>query len=290
MGPAGEENDLNRIELADFLRKRRAALQPEDVGLPRGTRRRTSGLRREEVAALCGMSADYYSRLERCRGPQPSEQMIAAIARGMHLTIDERDHLFVLAGHNAPRREHRCDHVSPGLMRVLDRLEDTPAAVSTGLGETLRQTRLAVALFGDQTRYSGYARSGIYRWFTDPDARTLYPDDEHEMLGRVFTAQLRAAATQSGGGSRADAMARDLLERSEEFGRLWEAHEIGVRYTRQKRIVHPEVGLIELDCQRLLDSEQPQSLLVYTATPGSESYEKLQLLGVIGNQNLESAK
>lgn len=290
MAGAGEENDLNRIELADFLRKRRAALQPEDVGLPRGPRRRTSGLRREEVAALCGMSADYYSRLERCRGPQPSEQMIAAIARGMHLTIDERDHLFVLAGHNAPRRELRCDHVSPGLMRVLDRLEDTPAQVSTAVGETLRQTRLAVALLGDQTRYSGYARSSIYRWFTDPEAREMYPDDEHLVLGRMFTAQLRAAAAQSGEGSRADAIARDLLDRSAEFRGLWEAHEIGVRLNRQKRLMHPELGLIELDCQRLLDSEQPQSLLVYTATPGSESYEKLQLLAVIGNQNLESAK
>ena len=94
---------MDRAGLADFLRKRREALQPEDVGLLRGARRRTSGLRREEVAALCDMSTDYYSRIERQRGPQPSEQMIAAIARGLHLSLDERDHLFVLAG-RAPAR------------------------------------------------------------------------------------------------------------------------------------------------------------------------------------------
>jgi transcriptional regulator with XRE-family HTH domain len=82
---------VDRVQLADFLRTRREALQPEDVGLPRGPRRRTGGLRREEVAALCGMSADYYSRIEQQRGPQPSEQMLAAIARGLHLSLDERD-------------------------------------------------------------------------------------------------------------------------------------------------------------------------------------------------------
>ena len=113
---------MDRAGLADFLRKRRAMLQPEDVGLPQGARRRTTGLRREEVAALAEMSTDYYSRLERQRGPQPSEQMLAAIARGLHLTLDERDHLFLLAGHSTPRRAMRGDHVSPGMMRILDRL------------------------------------------------------------------------------------------------------------------------------------------------------------------------
>ena len=105
---------IDRPGLAAFLRVRREALQPEDVGLPRGSRRRTSGLRREEVAALCHMSTDYYSRLEREKGPQPSEQMIASIAQGLHLSLDERDHIFRLAGHRpgvgrqrvAREREH----------------------------------------------------------------------------------------------------------------------------------------------------------------------------------------
>src|SRR5690242_15414349 len=104
---------IDRAGLAEFLRGRREALQPEDVGLPRGQRRRTSGLRREEVAALCHMSTDYYARLERERGPQPSEQMIAAIAQGLRLSRDERDHLFRLAGRRPPARDSGSDHISP---------------------------------------------------------------------------------------------------------------------------------------------------------------------------------
>jgi len=111
--------------MATFLRRRRESLQPEDVGLPRGRRRRTGGLRREEVAALCHMSADYYARIERARGPQPSEQMIASIAQGLHLSLDERDHLFRLAGHRPPARGTTGEHIGPGLLRVLDRLDDT---------------------------------------------------------------------------------------------------------------------------------------------------------------------
>lgn len=122
---------IDRAGLADFLRVRRAALQPEDVGLPRGQRRRTGGLRREEVAALSHMSTDYYSRLERERGPQPSPQMIAAIAQGLHLSREERNHLFLLAGHQPPMRGSEGEHVSPGMMRIFDRLTDTPAEIVT---------------------------------------------------------------------------------------------------------------------------------------------------------------
>lgn len=108
---AGEDGPvIDREGLADFLRRRREALQPEDVGLPRGQRRRTSGLRREEVAALSHMSTDYYSRIEQERGPQPSEQMIAAIAQGVHLSSAERDHLFRLAGHRPPASSAAGDH------------------------------------------------------------------------------------------------------------------------------------------------------------------------------------
>ena len=105
---------MDRAQLADFLRTRREALQPEDVGLPRGPRRRTGGLRREEVAALCGMSTDYYGRLEQRRGPQPSDQMLAAMARGLRLTLAERDHLFRLAGHDVPRPRGPARPRQPG--------------------------------------------------------------------------------------------------------------------------------------------------------------------------------
>ncbi|GLZ51419.1 helix-turn-helix transcriptional regulator [Actinomycetospora sp. NBRC 106378] len=273
---------IDRTGLAEFLRRRRESLQPEDVGLPRGARRRTSGLRREEVAALCHMSTDYYSRLERERGPQPSEQMAASIAQGLHLSLDERDHLYRLVGHVPPSRGGSGDHIGPGLLRVLDRLTDTPAEITTELGETLRQTPLGVALTGDLTRFRGPARSMGYRWFTDPASRERYVPEDHDHLSRMFTSGLRQIVGQRGRDSAAGRLADDLLDRSAEFRTLWEQHEVGVRPREPKRFLHPEVGVLELNCQHLLDPDQSHRLLVYTAVPGSESHEKLQLLGVIG--------
>ncbi|GAA2360347.1 helix-turn-helix transcriptional regulator [Streptomyces carpaticus] len=275
---------IDRTGLAEFLRRRRAALQPEDVGLPRGRRRRTEGLRREEAAALCHMSTDYYARLERERGPQPSEQMIASIAQGLHLSLDERDHLFRLAGHNPPARGAIGEHISPGLLRILDRLDDTPAEIVTELGETLRQSPLGVALTGDTTRFSGPARSIGYRWFTDPATRALYAPEDHPFLTRMFASGLRELATLRGPGSRAAHFAELLLERSEEFRAVWDTHEVGVRPDEVKHFVHPELGPLELNCQRLIDPGQAHALLVYTAVPGSESHEKLQLLSVLATR------
>ncbi|WP_329388390.1 helix-turn-helix transcriptional regulator [Streptomyces sp. NBC_01716] len=273
---------IDRTGLAEFLRHRRESLQPEDVGLIRGQRRRTSGLRREEVAHLCHMSTDYYARLERERGPRPSEQMIASIAQGLHLSLDERDHLFRLAGHRPSARSTNSEHIPPGLLRVLDHLVGTPAEIVTELGETLRQSPMSVALTGDTTHYSGPARSLGYRWFTDPTTRALRAAEEHAFLSRMHTSALRRLVTLRGPGSRATHLANLLLARSEEFRRQWNNHEIGVHPRDNERLVHPDMGLLELNCQRLLDPSHSHVLLVYTATPGSESHEKLQRLSALG--------
>lgn len=277
---------MDRMGLAAFLRSRREALQPEDVGLPRGARRRTAGLRREEIATLCHMSTDYYARLERGTGPHPSPQMLSSIAQGLHLTLDERDHLYRLAGQHPPVRGASSEHISPGLLRVLDRLADTPAEIVTELGETLRQTPLGVALTGDTASLTGPARSIGYRWFTDPAARALYAPEEHAFLTRLYASGLRELATLRGPGSRAAHFAELLRARSAEFRSAWEAHEVGLRPRDVKRFVHPELGLLELTCQRLLDPDQSHALLVYTAEPGTDSHEKLRLLSVIGTQPL----
>jgi len=273
---------IDRPALAEFLRLRRESLQPEDVGLPRGQRRRTSGLRREEVASLSHMSTDYYSRIEQERGPQPSEQMIAAIAQGLHLSLDERDHVYRLAGHTPPSRGSSSDHISPGLLRIFDRLEDTPAEIVTELGETLRQNALGAALTGDVTTATGAARSIGYRWFTDPATRARYDPSEHDHLTRMFASGLRGAVALRGPASRAAQIAEQLLGESDWFREVWERQEVGIRPNEVKHFLHPELGALELSCQSLLDPEQSHMLLVYTAAPGSESYEKLQLLGVIG--------
>src|ERR1700722_6701886 len=157
----------NREEIADFLKRRRDELQPAEVGLTPGVRRRTHGLRREEVAALAHMSTDFYARLEQSRGSRPSEQTTAALARALRLTPDERDHLFTLAGYNPPPHGYRTDHPSPALLRILEML-DTPAQIVSDIGVTLKQNPLAEALAGPQTGHTGLRRSTIYRWFTDP--------------------------------------------------------------------------------------------------------------------------
>lgn len=273
---------MDRDELADFLRRRRALLHPEDVGLPRGARRRTEGLRREEVAALSAMSADYYARLEQRRGPQPSEQMLASIARGLRLTDDERDHLFRLGGHAAPAA-HRGQHVRPGLMVVLDRLVDTPAQVVSDLGETVVQNPQAAALLGDHTGYAGLRRYSCYRWFADPAASRIYPDRDHEAQTLLQVADLRASVGRRGSDLRAAELVAGLLELPG-FREVWERHDVAVRRGQHKTIRHPELGEIELDCELLSTEDAAQRLLVFTAPAGSEGAEKLALLSVVGRE------
>ena len=284
--PDADNRDMDRDQLADFLRHRREALQPQDVGLGRGSRRRTVGLRREEVAMLAGMSTDYYARLEQRRGPQPSEQMLDAIARALRLTRAERDHLLRLAGHVPVPRGRRSAHVAPALLRVLDSLE-TPAQVVSDLGETLVQNPAAVALLGDQTRYVGPARSLAYRWFTDPEERRGYPPEDWDRHGRTYVAGLRMALSRDGEDAEVLDLVESLRAASPEFEALWDRHEVELELgDESKRMIHSELGAIELDCQILISQNQAQALLVYTATPGSEDDEKLRLLAVVGKQQL----
>jgi transcriptional regulator with XRE-family HTH domain len=281
---------MDRHGLAAFLRSRRDGLLPGDVGLSAGPRRRTAGLRREEVAALTGMSTDYYIRLEQARGPQPSEQMLAALARALRLSGFERDYLFRLAGHSAPRRTPLDTHVAPALMRVLDRLEDTPALILSSLGETLIQNRLSMALVGDHSQHTGLARSGVYRWFTNPAERGVYRVEDRARQGKAQVAGLRAAYGAAGQHSRAGTLVRELHKVSAEFTGMWELHEVGTRFEDHKTVIHPELGQIELDCQALFTEDQGQALLVLTAAPQTEAAEKLKLLAVLGQQQFGSRR
>ncbi|AWS41595.1 transcriptional regulator [Streptosporangium sp. 'caverna'] len=272
---------MDTKQLADFLRVRREALDPGDVGLPDTGRRRTPGLRREEVARLADISTDYYTRLEQDRAPQPSPGVLRAITRALRLTLDERDHLFRLAGHRPPDRRRSDEHVAPSLLGVLDRLYDVPAQVMTDLGATLVQNDLARAVFGDLTRLRGAAGTVVYRWFTDPRARAGYPVQDHATESRALVADLRAAAVR-----RDDAQAKDLVKRllraSPEFEALWRLHPVGVMRSRRKRIQHPEVGLLELDCQVLVDEERTQILALFSPAAGTPTAERLTLLGSLG--------
>jgi hypothetical protein len=160
----------------------------------------------------------------------------------------------------------------------------------TEFGDTLTQTVAARALFGDETRYDGLMRSVGYRWFMAPDTRDVYPTEDHPIHARAFTAGVRAAYAKHGPDSRAGVLVDALLATSPEFAELWNAHEIGGGPAREKRLQHPEVGIMELQCQSLHDLDQGQVLLVLTATPGTEDHEKLQLLSVIGTQDIASGR
>ncbi|AFR49140.1 helix-turn-helix transcriptional regulator [Gordonia sp. KTR9] len=278
---------MDRDALAGFLVSRRNSLQPSDVGIPAGARRRTTGLRREEVAQLATMSTDYYTRLEQRRGPQPSTQMLSALARALRLTADERDYLFRVAGHSAPDRVAASDHIAPGLLRVLDRLTGTPALILSALGDTLIQNDCARALFGDNDHLTGMERSAIYRWFVHPDdERPRYPADDHERQSRAQVASLRAAYGVMGAESRAGAMVAELRRRSSEFTALWDTHMVSRRFEDHKILLHPEVGAIEVDCQALFTEDETQVLLVLTAAPRTDAAGKIELLNVLGTQQL----
>jgi transcriptional regulator with XRE-family HTH domain len=281
---------MDRAALADFLRHRREALRPSDVGLPDGARRRTAGLRREEVAALAIMSTDYYTRLEQQRGPQPSEQLLASLARALRLTGSERDYLYRTAGHTPPSTTSAATpHVAPALLRVLDRLSDTPALILSNLGEVLVQNQMAATLLGDKSGYTGLARSEIYRWFTDPAERSRFPVADQPRQSRAQVANLRAAYGSLGPRSRAGELVRALQKASEEFAALWERHEVAQRFADHKTLIHPELGEIEVDCQVLFTEDQSQALLVLTAAPRTESFDKLQLLAVLGHERFADA-
>jgi transcriptional regulator with XRE-family HTH domain len=282
---------MDRTQFADFLRRARTRLAPADVGLTEGARRRTPGLRREEVAQLAGMSVDYYTRLEQARGPHPSGQLLAALARALRLTEDEHDHLFHLAGQSPPRGTAAIGrHIRPGLLLVLDRLHDTPATVHSDLGDLLAQNRMAVLVFGEVTGGGEWGRNLIWRWFTHPSARDRVPEEDHARLSATHVAQLRATVGARPDDPRGAALVRRLLAASEEFSALWDRHEVAVRREDVKRVRHPQVGMLELDCERLVSGEDGQRLVIHTARPGTETYERLELLRVVGLQDLGRAE
>ncbi|KAA0021263.1 helix-turn-helix transcriptional regulator [Antrihabitans cavernicola] len=277
---------MDRAELAEFLRGRRASLVPADVGLPPGVRRRTPGLRRDEVALLAGMSTDYFTRLEQGRGPHPSTQIVASLARALRLTDNERDHLYFLAGHTPPPRSGGDKHVGPGLLHLLTKLDDTPACVMSDLGETLVQNAMHVVLFGDTSVLRGLDRYIAWRWFTGVDSDLKFPSEDRDRMSRKQIADLRAAAARRSYDPEVTRLVTALRANSPEFEALWREHIVEVESSTEKRFVHPEVGMVAVNCEVLVTQKQEQNLLVYFPLPGTDAREKLELLRVIGTQAL----
>lgn len=275
-------------ELGSFLKSRRDRLRPADVGLPAGARRRVPGLRRDEVAKLADASVEYYIELEQGRGAQPSEQMLAALSRALRLTLDERNHMYYLAGRALPSPSSTAAHVHPGMLDLLDHLDRTPAQVITDLHATLTQNRMAAALLGRPQHRKGPQTGFIYQWFLNPAVRQRYHPDEHDHQSRVFVADLRTVSARRNRDIEVADLVKELTRRSAEFAQLWAQQEVAVRRSDRKRLIHPQLGVIEVNCLSLLSEDGTQRLLWFTPAPGTDSGDKLELLATIGEQDLAS--
>ncbi|WP_329154063.1 helix-turn-helix transcriptional regulator [Streptomyces sp. NBC_01456] len=262
-------------DLGDFLRAHRARLLPGDVGLASYGRRRVAGLRREEVAVLAGMNADYYARLEQGRESSPSPQVLDAISGALRLDDATRDHLYRLAD-TLPVgvQAHPQETVSPTLRQLLDGYPHTPAFVLNPALDLLASNPLADALFSPFGPADNLARM----IFLDPAGRRFYT--QWHRAAEATVANLRQATGLVPRYPRLRALVRTLREASAEFATLWAAQTIQAKNGDAKELHHPEVGCLSLTYQSFdVRGAHAQQLVIYHAEPGSPSAQALTLLG-----------
>jgi len=269
--------------LGPALRHWRDRVPPQAAGLPAGRRRRAAGLRREELAQLAGISADYVVRLEQGRATSPSAQVVEALARALRLTRDERTHLFRLAGLAPPAPGTVPRHITPGVHRMLDRLSGTPVAVFDAAWNQLLVNPLYTALMGE---WHGSDLNGVRRNFLSPNARVRDTPESREALQAALVADLRRTAGTYPGDLGLRTLVADLRQHSPRFADLWESGAIGQHESARKTIAHPDVGELTLDCDVLSVAGSDLRLMVYSAEPGTEAADRLALLGVIGTRSL----
>jgi transcriptional regulator with XRE-family HTH domain len=279
---------VDRRELAGFLRSRRERITPADVGLPAGVRRRTPGLRREEVAQLAFISTEYYTRLEQARGPHPSREVLAQIARALRLSDAERDHLHHLAGTPPGPPPGPSREVRQSIVDLLHRLPDAASLVLSATYEVIAWNDLAAALMEDFSALPRRDRNLIRRAFLGPhrNGRPLYGVSDADEFIRTSTQHLRAAAARYPDDPEVAGLVAELLAGSEEFARIWAAHDVTARPTLCKTFHHPLVGPVSVNCDVLDITDRDQRVIIYTAAPGSPSEQALRLLSVVGTQRL----
>lgn len=259
----------HRTEIAAFLRARRARVSPRDAGLPEtGTgRRRTPGLRRQEVAQLAGMSVDYYIRLEQGRGPHPSRQVLSALARALMLTGGERDYLFRMADEAPPPPVQPGREITPGLRYLLDSMRETPAYVVDAAYNVLAWNHLATFFIGD---LSGHDDRNMIRWtFRRPALDAMWSDEDFVRFTRATVADLRAGYARYPGDPEIESLVTEMLALSPRFAEMWEAHEVEARGPMVKHVNHRQAGPLEFECQVLHVAETGQRMIAYCAAPGS---------------------
>jgi transcriptional regulator with XRE-family HTH domain len=275
-------------EFGPTVRHWRDRVAPASVGVAQGRRRRATGLRREELAELSGISVDYLTRLEQGRATAPSAQVVEALARALRLTDAEHDLLFRLAGHIPPGLDLVSTRITPSVQRLLDRLANIPVAVYDATWTLIIANAPYDALMGQTTSWRGIERNSIWRYLVGPGNRAVHTPEEQADQQARLVADLRLTAARYPADQRLKRLIRELAALSPRFVELWEGgnQEPHQDHGRHKTIDHPEVGHITLDCDTLVVAADDLRIMIFTAEPGTEDAERLTLATVLGTQSL----
>ena len=270
--------DRRRAELADFLRRRRATLQPEDVGLPNGGRRRTPGLRREEVAQLAGVGTTWYTWLEQGRDVRASLDVLEAISRALRLTTAERTHLVLLGrGEEPPPCKSQTERVSATIRRLIENLGPNPAYVLGRRWDYLAWNRAACLVLGDLDKVPRGSRNHVWLNFMDPARRERFPDWEKN--SRLLVAKFRADSARHLADPEFEQLIHALRQSSPEFCKAWKRHEVSSAALGRKEVRHPVVGTMVFEHAVFHPGEAPeQRLALYSPLPEHDTAAKLARL------------
>jgi transcriptional regulator with XRE-family HTH domain len=275
---SASSRELRRAELADFLRSRRASLKPEDVGLPNGGRRRTPGLRREEVAQLAGVGTTWYTWLEQGRDVRASLEVLEALSRALRLVPAERTHLVLLGrGEEPPPCKLPAERVSPTLRRLVENLGANPAFVLGRRWDYLAWNRAATALFGDLGEIPRASRNHAWLTFMDPSRREMFTDWDRS--ARLLVAKFRADSARYLGDPEFEELIHALRQSSPDFCRAWKRHEVSRGGEGRKELRHPHAGMLAFSHAVFNPAEAPeQRLILYSPLPDHDTPAKLARL------------
>lgn len=279
---------VDEWEFGRAVRRWRDRVSPETVGVSVGGRRRATGLRREELAGLAGISVDYLTRLEQGRATSPSAQVVEALARALRLGDGDRELLFRLAGLAVPGPELISTRITASVQRLLDRLSANPVVVYDAAWNLVVANPPYDALMGQTSAWRGIERNGVWRHVVGHPHRTVDTAEEHDKLLSGLVADLRMTAARYSGDPGLRRLLATLRAESPRFVELWETaapvddHDAA----RHKIVDHPDVGLIAVDCDTLVVAGDDLRIMVYSAEPGSEDAERLALAIVLGTQSL----
>jgi transcriptional regulator with XRE-family HTH domain len=274
-------------KLGPMLGTWRGRVSPAAAGLPAGRGRRVSGLRREDLAELAGISVDYVVRLEQGRHVTPSAQVAAALARALQLTDAERDHLYRLAGLAPPASGEISDHIPPGLRRVLNRLGDAAAAVFAADWQLIWWNTGWAALLGDPSPTPPALRNFARDTFPASGAGPRLPHwpvtslSQREVEASVVS-DLRRATGRFPASGRLASLIQDLTAGSQRFAELWASGAVGAHREDHKIVRHSATGPIAVDCDVLTDGDAEHKIVVLTAAPDTEDETKFRLAVVAG--------